>query len=89
VARVKVVVKALCGFENQLCELIFSIYLIVPAALGPGVYSASNGNEYQKHKIMFLESTAWPVRRAVMFLESTAWPVRRADELTAISELTN
>jgi hypothetical protein len=28
----------------------FYIYLILPAALGPGVYSASNGNEYQKHK---------------------------------------
>jgi hypothetical protein len=29
---------------------IFSIYLIVPAAVGPGVYSASNRNEYQKQK---------------------------------------
>jgi hypothetical protein len=28
--------------------MIFSIYLILPAALGPEVYSASNGNEYQK-----------------------------------------
>jgi hypothetical protein len=27
-----------------------SIYLILPAALGPGVYSATNRNEYQKHK---------------------------------------
>jgi hypothetical protein len=27
-------------------EVYFSIYLIVPAALGPGVYSASNINEY-------------------------------------------
>jgi hypothetical protein len=27
-----------------------SSYLILPAALGPGVYSASNRNEYQKHK---------------------------------------
>jgi hypothetical protein len=26
-----------------------AIYLILPAALGPGVYSASNRNEYQKH----------------------------------------
>jgi hypothetical protein len=31
-------------------EVIFSIYLILPAALGRGVYSASNRNEYQKHK---------------------------------------
>jgi hypothetical protein len=26
-------------------EVNFSIYLILPAALGPGVYSASNRNE--------------------------------------------
>jgi hypothetical protein len=40
-----VVVKVLCykpegrGFEIRLGELIFSIYLILPAALGPGSYS--------------------------------------------------
>jgi hypothetical protein len=28
----------------------FSIYLILPATLGPGVYLASNRNEYQKQK---------------------------------------
>jgi hypothetical protein len=29
----------------------FSVwYLILPAAVGPGVYLASNRNEYQKHK---------------------------------------
>jgi hypothetical protein len=28
----------------------FSMYLILPATLGPGVYSASNRNEYQKQK---------------------------------------
>jgi hypothetical protein len=28
----------------------FSIYLILPTALGPGVHSASNRNEYQKQK---------------------------------------
>jgi hypothetical protein len=27
-----------------------SSYLILLVALGPGVYSASNRNEYQKHK---------------------------------------
>jgi hypothetical protein len=43
----------------------FSIYLILPAALDPGVYSASNINEYQKQKIMCLASKARPVRRAV------------------------
>jgi hypothetical protein len=31
-------------------EAIFKIYIILPAALGPGVYSGSNTNEYQKHK---------------------------------------
>jgi hypothetical protein len=30
--------------------IFFSIYPIVPAALGPGDYSASNRNEYQKQK---------------------------------------
>jgi hypothetical protein len=56
VQRGSVVVKALCykpesrGFETQWGEYIFSIYLILPAALGPGVHSASNRNEYQKQK---------------------------------------
>jgi hypothetical protein len=38
------------GFETRLSELIFSVYLILPVALGPGVYSASSRNEYQKQK---------------------------------------
>jgi hypothetical protein len=50
----------------------FSIYKILPAALGPAVYSASNRNEYQKLK--------------KIFRESRAPPVRRADNLTAIYE---
>jgi hypothetical protein len=29
---------------------IFSVYLILTAALGPGVYSVCNRNEYQKQK---------------------------------------
>jgi hypothetical protein len=37
---------------------------ILPAALGPGVYSASTKNEYQKQKEMFLGSRARPVRKA-------------------------
>jgi hypothetical protein len=50
------VVKALCyqmeglGFKTQGDEWLLSIYLILPAALGPGVYSTSNRNEYQKQK---------------------------------------
>jgi hypothetical protein len=43
-----VVVKALCYKPEG--EWIFSIYLILPAALGPGVYSSPNKNEYQKQK---------------------------------------
>jgi hypothetical protein len=31
-------------------EMNFFNYLILPVALGPGVYSASNRNEYQKQK---------------------------------------
>jgi hypothetical protein len=51
-----VVVKALCykpegnGFEIRHGELVFSIYLFLLASLGPGVYSSSNRNEYQKQK---------------------------------------
>jgi hypothetical protein len=35
------------GFESRWGKLLFSGYLIFPAAPGPGVYSASNSNEYQ------------------------------------------
>jgi hypothetical protein len=31
-------------------EVNFYVYLILPAALGPGVHSASNRKEYQKYK---------------------------------------
>jgi hypothetical protein len=51
----------------------FSIHLILLDALGPGVYSASNRNEYQNQK-------------KIMFLGSRTRPVRRADSLTAICE---
>jgi hypothetical protein len=43
---------------------MFSIYLILPAALDPAVYSASNRNDTRSRKIMFLGSRAQPVRRA-------------------------
>jgi hypothetical protein len=49
-----VVVDALCyksegrGFETRWCEPIFLKCLILPAALDPEVYSASNINYYQK-----------------------------------------
>jgi hypothetical protein len=70
-----IVVKALCykpeglAFQNDF--FFFSIYLILPAALGPGVLSASR-NEYQQQK--------------KTFLRIRARPVRRADNLTAIYE---
>jgi hypothetical protein len=51
---------------------IRSIYLILPAALGPGVHSASNRNECQKQKNVS---------------GSGVQPVCRADNLTAICEL--
>jgi hypothetical protein len=49
------------------------MYLILPAALGPGFYSASNRNEYQKHK-----------NNNVSEEQSVA--VLRADNLTTICE---
>jgi hypothetical protein len=43
---------------------MFSIYLILPAALGPRVYSASNKMSIRSIEIMFLESRALPMRKA-------------------------
>jgi hypothetical protein len=49
-ARGSLMVEALCfkpeggGFQTRLGECIFSIYLTFPAALGPGICSASNRN---------------------------------------------
>jgi hypothetical protein len=34
---------------------MFSIYIILPTALGPGVYSASNRNKYKKQKYNVFE----------------------------------
>jgi hypothetical protein len=48
------VVKALCqkvtGSRLDEVNQFFSIDLILPAAISPGVYSATNINEYQKQK---------------------------------------
>jgi hypothetical protein len=39
-----------CGFENRCNEwFCFSICLILPTALGRGIYSASDRSEYLKH----------------------------------------
>jgi hypothetical protein len=53
-AHGSVVVKALCykprsRFRDPVRGMIFSICLILLATLGPGVCSAFNRNEYQKH----------------------------------------
>jgi hypothetical protein len=54
--RGSVVVKILCykpegrGYEIRWGEWMFSTYLILLVELGPGVYSESNRNEYQKQK---------------------------------------
>jgi hypothetical protein len=51
-----VLVKALCykpegrEFQTRWGGWIFSIYLILPVALGPGGFSTFNRNEYQKQK---------------------------------------
>jgi hypothetical protein len=56
VARGSVVAEALHykpegpGFKTGRGERISSIYLILPAALVPGIYSASNINKNQKKK---------------------------------------
>jgi hypothetical protein len=57
---------------DPMSKWIFSIYLILPASLSPGIYSASKRNEYQKQKNNVLGSRARPVRGA--------------DNLTAIYE---
>jgi hypothetical protein len=71
----------ICGTRRKVAgsrpnEVRFSIYLILPAALGPGVRSFSNRNEYRKH------------RKKKVFLGSKVLPVRGADNLTAIYEPT-
>jgi hypothetical protein len=42
--------RKVAGSRPDEVKDFLSSYLILPAALGPGVYSASNRNEYQKHK---------------------------------------
>jgi hypothetical protein len=58
-------------FETRCGKLYLSIYPILLAALGPGVYSASNINEYQRQN---------------NFLGSITLVMSKADNLTAICE---
>jgi hypothetical protein len=85
-----VVVKALCckpeghGLETRRGHGMFSIYLILPAALGPGVYSASNRNEDPKQRNKYFWGvkcggcvglTAWdPQHLTTLFLISLNGP---------------
>jgi hypothetical protein len=62
-ARGSVVVETLCyksegrGFETRRCNWILSIYPTLPAALNPGVYSASNKIYYQRQ----IKHVSWRV----------------------------
>jgi hypothetical protein len=79
-ARGSAVVKALRykpegrGFEIRPGEWFLSSYLILPTDQGPGVFSGSIRNDYQRQRRMLLECTT----RAE----------READNPTAICELT-
>jgi hypothetical protein len=42
--------RKVAGSRSDEVNESFSIYLIFPASLGPGVYSASNRNEYRKQR---------------------------------------
>jgi hypothetical protein len=42
--------RKVAGQRPDKVNKFFSIYLIIPTALGPEIYSASNRNEYQKQK---------------------------------------
>jgi hypothetical protein len=72
-ARGGVVFKALCykpevrGFWTRCGEQSSLIYLILPAALGPGGFSASYKMSTRKRKMMFLGSRARPVHKADSF----------------------
>jgi hypothetical protein len=48
--RHSVTSRKVAGFRPDEVNEFFSIDLILPAALGPGVNSASNRNKYQKQK---------------------------------------
>jgi hypothetical protein len=60
------------GVRGPVRSEFFSIYVMLPAALGHGVCSASNRNEYQKQKNNVSGSSVGPLGRV--------------DNLTAICE---
>jgi hypothetical protein len=59
---------------------LFPIYPIHPAALGPGVYSVSNRNEYRKQKNKCL----WGVERGIPNISK---PYRPPGPVTGIALL--
>jgi hypothetical protein len=46
--RVNAISRKVAGSRPDEANEFFKIYLILPASLGPGFYSAFNRNEYQK-----------------------------------------
>jgi hypothetical protein len=50
VGKALVTSRKVAGSRPDEMNAFFSIYLILPVVLGPGLYSASNINEYQKQK---------------------------------------
>jgi hypothetical protein len=55
------------GSRRDKANEFLSIYIILPAALDPGVYSVSNRNEYQKQKNNVSGNGAGPARKADIF----------------------
>jgi hypothetical protein len=52
-------------FATRWGERMLSIYLALPAAVGPGIYPASKGTKQQKPTKMSVGSRARPGREAV------------------------
>jgi hypothetical protein len=51
-------------FNSRRSHLMFSMYLIIPAALGPGVYSTSNRNKY--HESSWGVKRDWRIRLTIL-----------------------
>jgi hypothetical protein len=69
------------GFGIPWGKLFVTIEVIIPAALGPGVYSASNRNEYQKQKYVSGEQSDGRWQRLTTSLPSLSRFSRRFELL--------
>jgi hypothetical protein len=49
----------------------YTVYLILPAALGPGIYTASNRNKYQKKE---KKKSFWEIEHGRLLRLSTSLP---------------